>query len=214
MSQFKPMLLSLTLVLFGFASIGYSQDNVEQPDVEPILWESLFRTVLIVLVILAILTLVVFFVVKMVRQWKAMWQKTQTLSTDINHLAHELRGKLDAIQKISMGNANKFKEIEPIQASIQKGQKNIQFDIGQIRNYINQVSTYLEELNSDRNIGVEDTNVSIDYPLEVEKAVQSAKKMVLEIAQAYENGEPIELVGVNSPTPSQNVLMILKFNGV
>lgn len=209
MSQFKPMLLSLTLVLFGFASIGYSQDNVEQPDVEPILWESLFRTVLIVLVILAILTLVVFFVVKMVRQWKAMWQKTQTLSTDINHLAHELRGKLDAIQKISMGNANKFKEIEPIQASIQKGQKNIQFDIGQIRNYINQVSTYLEELNSDRNIGVEDKNVSIDYPLEVEKAVQSAKKMVLEIAQAYENGEPIELVGVNSPTPSQNVLMIL-----
>ena len=209
MSQFKPILLSLTLVLFGFASIGYSQDNAEQPDVEPALWESLFRTVLIVFVMLAILALVVFFVVKMVRQWKAMWQKIQTLSTDINHLTHELSGKLDAIQKISMGNANKFKEIEPIQTSIQKDQKNIQFDIGQIRNYINQVSTYLEELNSDRNIGVDDTNVSIDYPLEVEKAVQSAKKQVLEIAKAYENGEPIELVGVDSPTPSQNVLMIL-----
>ena len=201
MSPFKSILLSLTLVLFGFTSIRYSQNNAEQPDIEPFLWESLFRTVLIVLVILAILALVVFLVVKMVKQWKAMWQKTQTLSTDINHLTHELKGKLDAIQKVSIGNANKLNEMEPLQASVQKDQKDIQFDIGQIRNYINQVSTYLEELNSDRNI--------IDYPLEVEKAVQSAKKQVLEIAKAYENGEPIELVGVDSPTPSQNVLMIL-----
>ena len=209
MSQFKPILLSLTLILFGFASIGYSQDNAEQSEVEPVLWESLFQPVLIVLVILAILTLVVFFVVKMVKQWKAMWKKIQTLSTDINHLTHELKEKLDAIQRISMGNANKFKEVELIQASIQKDQKNIQFDIGQIRNYINQVSTYLEGLNSDRNIDVEDTKVSIDYPLEVEKAVQSAENRVLKIAKAYENGEPIELVGVDSPTPSQNVLIIL-----
>ena len=209
MSQFKPILLSLTLVLFEFASIGYSQDNTEQQTIEPVLWESLFRTVLIVLVILTILALVVFFVVKMVRQWRAMWQKTQTLSTDINHLTHELKGKLDAIQKASMGNANKLSEIEPMQASIQKDQNNIQFDIGQIRNYINQVSIYLEELNSNRNTDIEDTNVSIDYPLEVEKAVQSAKKQVLEIARAYENGEPIELIDVDSPTPSQKVLIIL-----
>lgn len=209
MSQFKSILLSVTLVLFGFVSIGYSQNNTEQQDIESVLWESLFGTVLIVLVILTILALVVFFVVKTVRQWKAMRQKTQTLSTDINHLTHELKGKLDAIQKVSMGNAKKLNEMELIQASIQKDQNNIQFDIGQIRNYINQVSTYLEELHSSRNTDVEDTNVSIDYSFEVEKAVQSVKKQVLEIAKAYENGEPIELVGIDSPTPSQKVLMIL-----
>lgn len=209
MSQFKPILLSVTLILFGFVSIGYSQNKTEQQDIESVLWESLFGTVLIVLVILTILALVVFFVVKTVRQWKAMRQKTQTLSTDINHLTHELKGKLDAIQKVSMGNAKKLNEMEPIQASIQKDQNNIQLDIGQIRNYINQVSTYLEELNSSRNTDVEDTNVSIDYSFEVEKAVQSAKKQVLEIAKAYENGEPIELASIDSPTPSQKVLMIL-----
>ena len=208
MSHFR-LILFFTLILLGFVSIGFSQGDGDQLDIEPVLWESLFRTVLIVLVILTILALVVFFVVKTVRQWKAMWQKTQTLSTDINHLTHELKGKLDAIQKVSIGNANSFKEIEPIQASIQKAQESIQFDIEQIRNYISQVSTYLEELNSNRNVTVDDTNVSIDYPLEVEKAVQSAKNRVLKIEKAYENGDPIELVGIDSPTPSQNVLIIL-----
>ena len=209
MSHFGYTLLFLTLVLFLFTSTGYSQENADQSDIEAGIWESLFWPVLITLVILAILTLVIFFVVQIVRQWKTMWQKTQILPADINDLTHELNRKLDAIQKICRGNVNKLNEIEPIQALIQKDQKNIQFDIGQIRNYINQVSIYLEELNSNRNIDVEDTKVLIDYPLEVEKAVQSAKKQVLEIVKAYENGEPIELVGVDNPTPSQNVLIIL-----
>ena len=208
MSYFR-FILFFTLILLVCVSIGFSQGDGDQLDIEPVLSESLLWIVLIVLVILAILALVVFFVVKMVRRWKAMWQKTQVLSTDINHLTHELNGKLDTIQKISIGNANKFKEIESIQASVQKDQESIQFDIGQIRNYISQVSTYLEELNSNRSVDVDDTGVSIDYPLEVEKAVQSAKNRVLKIAKAYENGEPIELVGVDSPTPSQNVLIIL-----
>ncbi len=201
MSHFR-FILSFTLILWGFVSIGFSQDNVEQPEVEPVLWESLLWTVLIIFVILAILALVVFFVVKMVMRWKAMWQKTQVLSTDINHLTHELNGKLDTIQKINIENANKFKEIESIQASVQKDQESIQFDIGR-------VITYLEKLNSNRSVDVDEPQVSINYPLEVEKVIQSAKNQVLKIAKAYENGEPIELVGVDSPTPSQNVLIIL-----
>ena len=208
MSHFR-FILFFTLILLGFVSIGFSQEDGDQLYIEPVLSKSLLWTVLIVFVILAILALVVFFVVKMVRRWKAIWQKIQVLSTDVKHLTHELNGKLDTIQKISIGNANKFKEIESIQASVQKDQESIQFDIGQIRNYISQVSTYLEELNSNKSFDVEDTEVSIDYPLEVEKAVQSAKKQVLEIARTYENGEPIELIDVDSPTPSQKVLIIL-----
>ena len=208
MSHFR-FILFFTLILLGFVSIGFSQGDGDQLDIEPVLLESLPWTMLIVLVILAILTLVVFFFAKMVMRWKAMWEKTQVLSTDINHLTHELNGKLDTIQTISIGNANQFKEIESIQTSVQKDQESIQFDIRQIRNYISQVSTYLEELNSNKSVDVKDTKVSIDYPLEVEKVVQSAKNRVLKIAKAYENGEPIELTGVDSLTPSQKVLIIL-----
>lgn len=209
MFYFRYTLLFLALVLFTFASIGYSQENTDQFDIEPSIWESMFWTVLIVLVILAIFTVFVFFVIQMVRQWKTMWKTTQALQTDTNQVKLELTQRLDAIQKISMGNTKKLNEIEPTQASIQKDQKNIQFDIGQIREYLNNIGDYLENMNSDRKI--EDDNDGIHYRLEVEKAIQSAEKQVSTLVEAYENGEPMDLVGTENPTPSQNVLMILNW---
>lgn len=211
MYYFRYAMFFLILVLFAFTSIGYSQENADQFDVEPSIWESMFWTILIVIVVLAILVVFVFFIIQMVRQWKKMWKTTQALQTDSNQIKPELTQRLDAIQKISMGNTKKLNGIESIQASIQKEQKRIQFDIGQIREYLNNIGSYLENMNSDRRIEdeVRDDNDEIHYHLEVEKAVQSAQKQVSALVEAYEGGEPIDLVAIENPTPSQNVIIIL-----
>ncbi|MDE0483505.1 MAG: hypothetical protein OXI67_13070 [Candidatus Poribacteria bacterium] len=140
-----------------------------------------------------------------------MWKTTQVLQTDTNQVKQELMQRLDAIQKISTRNTKKLNEMDPVQTSIQKDQKNIQSDIGQIREYLNIISSYLKNMNSDREIedkGGDDNDV-IHYHLEVEKTVQLAQKQVLTLVEAYKSGEPIDLVAIENPTPSQNVMIIL-----
>ena len=48
-----------------------------------------------------------------------------------------------------------------------------------------------------------------DYPHEAEKAVRDAQERVVKLACAYTDGEPIDFVGIETPTSSQKVLLIL-----
>ena len=62
---------------------------------------------------------------------------------------------------------------------------------------------------------IEMTNVpeqrAIDYQHEIEIIIQEAHAKVETLAQAYENGEPIDIIEIDNPTPSQKVLMILNW---
>ena len=51
--------------------------------------------------------------------------------------------------------------------------------------------------------------VSVDYQGKAEKAVRDAQEQVAELARAYSNGEPIDLGHIETPTPSQRVLIFL-----
>ena len=48
-----------------------------------------------------------------------------------------------------------------------------------------------------------------DYPHKAEKAVRDAQERVAKLARAYRDGEPIDFVGIETPTLSQKVLLIL-----
>ena len=62
---------------------------------------------------------------------------------------------------------------------------------------------------------IETTNVpgqrSIDYQHEVETIIQETQAKVETLAQVYENGEPIDSIEIDDPTPSQKALMILNW---
>ena len=62
---------------------------------------------------------------------------------------------------------------------------------------------------------IEMTNVpeqrAIDYQHETEIIIQEAHAKVETLAQVYENGEPIDIIEIDNPTPSQKVLMILNW---
>ncbi len=54
---------------------------------------------------------------------------------------------------------------------------------------------------------------SIDYQGEAEKIVRSAHERVKDLADAYRNGEPIDLDDLQVPTPNQKVLLFLNSMG-
>ena len=209
MSHFRFMLLLLALVLFGFASIGYSQGNTEEPYAEPIFGEFLYLTLLIVVVAFAILAVVILFVFPMIKRWRARRLRTQAFPAEMDRVKQELTVRLDFIQKISMDSANKLKEMELEQTSIQNEQKNIQSDIEQIKEHINDINITLEDLKSDTEIEGGDKHTLIDYPMEAESAVRSVQEQVSELVEAYKDGEPINFIDIKDPTPSQKALIIL-----
>ena len=202
MSHFRFMLLLLALVLFGFASIGYSQGNTEEPYAEPIFGEFLYLTLLIVVVAFAILAAVILLVFPMIKRWKARRLRTQAFPAEMDRVKQELTVRLDSIQKISMDSANKLKEMEPEQTSIQNEQKNLQNSLSKLGNRLDGLELTVANMGSD--------SVS-DKTVDVEAIIQEAQAEVESLAQVYENGEPIDFIDIKDPTPSQKVLLILNW---
>ena len=202
MSHFRFMLLLLALVLFGFASIGYSQGNTEEPYAEPIFGEFLYLTLLIVVVAFAILAAVILLVFPMIKRWKARRLRTQAFPAEMDRVKQELTVRLDSIQKISMDSANKLKEMEPEQTSIQNEQKNLQNSLSKLGNRLDGLELTVANMGSD--------SVS-DKTVDVEAIIQEAQGEVESLAQVYENGEPIDFIDIKDPTPSQKVLLILNW---
>ena len=62
---------------------------------------------------------------------------------------------------------------------------------------------------------IETTNVpeqrSIDYQHKAETIVQETWERIAELARTYEDGEPIDIIEIDDPTPSQKVLLILNW---
>lgn len=54
----------------------------------------------------------------------------------------------------------------------------------------------------------------IDYQQEAETLVKGTCNRVRELARAYKDGEPIDFVNIENPTPSQNVAILLNFIGI
>ena len=65
----------------------------------------------------------------------------------------------------------------------------------------------------DLKLGIETTNVPeqrvIDYQHKAETIVQETWERIVELARTYKDGEAIDFVNIENPTPSQNVLWIL-----
>ena len=200
MSRFRFMLLLLALVLFGFAAIGYSQDVTEEPPTEPFFADPLFLTLLIAVVAFVILAVIIWFVFRTVKQWRAMRLSTQVFLAEMNRVKQELTVRSDSIEKISIDSANKLKKLEPEQTSIQNEQKNLQNSLSKLGNRLDGLELTLANMGPD---GVPDKTVDI------EAIIQDAQTQVVSLAQVYENGEPIDFIEIDNPTPSEKVVVIL-----
>lgn len=191
-------LLFLTLVFFALTVIAYPQDIVEQLDTEPDLFGSLLWTILISLFVIVILAVIVYIIFQVVRQWQTIYEISQ-----------DLPRSLRSVQQISNDTANRLKEIETTQFSILSQQEKIESDVEKTNDRINDINVVLKDWKT--NIETKEEETIINYQQEAEREVQEAQEQMKNLANAYKDGRPIDMVDIENPTPSQKTLLILNW---
>lgn len=128
------------------------------------------------------------------RQWRIRFnQSTQNWEAQLKHIGQ--RGR---------DNTLKLEEIASGYASISHAQENLQNNLSNITNRLDGFDLTLANLGSEWVPDVE-TNAQS----ELETLIQETRAQVETLAHAYENGEPMDPIEIENPTPSQNTLLIL-----
>ena len=193
-------LLFLTLSLFGITLFAYAQDITKQPDTEPDLFESLLWIILISLVFMIILAAVVFVIFQVVQQWRTIHKTSQDLPRDLR-----------LVKQASEDTADRLQKIETTQFSILSQQEKIESDVEKTNEHLNGINVALTDLKTNIETDDEEEQTSIDYQREAEREVQEVREQVENLANAYKEGKPIDMVDIEDPTPSQNALLILNW---
>ena len=135
-----------------------------------------------------------------------------------------LRGKVAAGELLFQGKLNETRQEweEQLKYVNQQGKDNTQkleemvFNHSIIRNEQEILQNGLSKLGN-RLDGLELTLANIgpdsvpDKTVDVEAIIQDTQTQVESLAQVYENGEPIDFIEIDNPTPSQKALMILNW---
>ena len=187
--RFKSAAILIGLVLFGLASFGYAQDTAEQ---STIAWFWVFLVILGVLVILGAL---VFLGFQTVRQQKQLRELKDGWNATSRQLRQDLTQRVERVEKGGRDNTRELQEM-------QEAQENI-------RNTLAQTNTRLHNLEVASQDSASDEVPEDTYQREAGTAVQKAREHVSVLARAYREGQPIELGELETPTPSQTVLVFL-----
>ena len=200
MSHTIYKLFFLTLVLFGLTLIAYSQSIVEQSDTEPDFFGSLLWILLISLVALVVLAAIVYFIYQVVQQWRTIHKNSLNLPRI-----------LQSVQQVSNDTASRLKKIETTQFSVLSQQEKIESDLEKTNDRINNINSALGDLKTNIETDDEEEQTLIDYQQEAEREIQEAQEQVENLANAYKDGKPIDMVNIGNSTPSQNALLILNW---
>ena len=178
-------------------------DDLENPSIN---WFQTFVIIFLALVIL-VFAVVIFLRLRMIQQqYRSSDERAQGLQRELNDRMEGLQKSLISVRQIGINNTEKLNEVESKQSLISDEQESIHNAITEIRGHIDNVKLNLPNLESDR-----ETDSTIDSQSEVESTIQKTQARIEELARAYRNGEPIDLDDIETPTPSQNVLMVLNW---
>jgi hypothetical protein len=126
-------------------------------------------------------------------------QREQRLLNRFNDSEQRWEGQLKHISQQGKDTAEKLEEIGSNHASIRGEQQSIKNTVSKFANRLDDFELALANLEPD------------EAPDNVEVIVQNAREQVESLARAYENGEPIDFIDIEDPTPSQNALRILNW---
>ena len=129
-----------------------------------------------------------------------------------------LRHKVEASERLFQQRLNENQQDweEQLKYINQQGKDNTQKLYSAIRNEQKKLQNSLSKLGN-RLDGLELTVANMgsgrvpNKAVDVDAIIQEAQAKVELLAQVYENGEPIDIIEIDDPTPSQNALMILNW---
>lgn len=168
-----------------------------------------FQTYAIIFGAIIVLTIVVMFFLSMrkIRQLQNEFENSERgWQNRLNEINQRWEGQLKHIRRQGKDNTEKIEETVSNHSQLHDEQKNFQNALSKLGNRLDGFELTLMNLDLDK---VPDETV--DEQPQLEEIVQEARARVESLAQAYENGEPIDLVGIENPTPSQNVVLILNW---
>ena len=204
MNKIKNPLYFLIIVMISITVIGYAQEELEQLEAEPNVFQTLIGPVLIILAVGILLAAIVYIIFRTVQQWRTM-----------HDIIGSIPEKIHSIQNIESNTTNILKQIEIGQESIQINQKKIEESLQttnrNIQNTIRSSIQKIQESNVEKVIEPVEEPVSRDYQREAEREIQDAEQKVLKLQDAYKDGQSIHLDSSEEITQSQKVLISLNW---
>ena len=199
--RFKDLANRLNVLQRQFRTINTRLDDLEN---SPTNWLQISIIIFGALAILAFV-IAIFLRSRKVDQQREEFDKiTQRLRRKIDESVGGLEKSVNSIRQVGKENTEKLKEVESGQSSISSEHENIRDVIAEIKGRIDHIDLTLANLES--NSGTDDM---IDYQTKIDAVVQDAQARIEELARAYRAGESIDFNDLETPTPSQKVLLLL-----
>ena len=199
--RFKNLEDRLDFLQSQFSTTNIRFDNLENP---PTNWIQISIIIFGALAILAFVVAILLRLREVGQQREEFDAITQRFQKKIDENVRGLEKSLAHIRQVGKENAEKLKNAESEQSLNSNEHKNIHNVIAEIKGRIDHVDLTLGNLESDSG-----TDDAIDYQSEIEAVVQEAQGRMEELARAYRAGESIDLNDLETPTPSQKVLLLL-----
>ena len=108
--------------------------------------------------------------------------------------------QLKYVNQQGRDNTQKLEEMVSNHSAIRDGQTNLQNSLSKLGTRLDNLELKLPNMGS---------GSVPDKTVDVEAIIQEAQAKVESLAQVYENGEPIDSIEIDDPTPSEKTLMIL-----
>ncbi len=222
--QFRYPLFLLLLIFIGVTSLVYSQEVPEQSNGElvsveqssktpdPVLQNSLdnsFWTYVIIFgafIVLGLAVAVFLGFRKIQQQQTKVENSEQGWRDKLNSSEQHWEEQLERIRRQGKDSTEKLEEIVSDHSHIRNEQKDFQNTLSELGNRLDSLELILENLDLDK---VPDKTV--DKQPQLEEIIQEARTQVESLVQTYENGEPIDYVEIEDPTPSQITLHLLNW---
>lgn len=134
------------------------------------------------------------------RQWKDRSQEND----------QRWDGQLKLIRQQGKENTEKLESMMSNHTTLRNEQTNLQSTLSKVESRLDGLELTLVNIGSDSAPDRSDGQQPQVYDLpQLEEIIQEAQARVELLALAYESGEPIDMISIENPTPSQNVVLIL-----
>ena len=151
--------------------------------------------------------LVIFLVMRMAGKLREELDTSERLLQNrFNNSEQRWEGQLKHIRQRGKDNTQKLEEIVSNYSTIRNEQNEFQNILSKLGNRLDSFELTLVNLDLEK---VPDKTV--DKKPQLEEIIQEAQTKIESLVRMYENGEPIDWIDIEDPTPSQTTLQILNW---
>ena len=169
--------------------------------------DNLLQTIVLIFGVLTILAFAVFIFLGMrinKQHLNRLDARDQSWQNRFNESQQQLNGRLQPIIKQGIDMTQKLEKIESNRSGISQKQEQFLSTLAKLESRIDDIELNILSVEPDP-----ETDSIIDYQSQVALIVQEAQDWMDDLADAYRNGELIDLDEIENPSPSQKAILLL-----